>query len=128
MSKTYIEQKLPKAIEILDARFPDGTIPKVYNGYIAALGAGIVQSGLKATLALYENRQANTQDDRSCLTRIILEILDPDHGLPQEGGECPGGSLLRYVLERPEEEERLKERIVDIAVAVKLALRTFKLV
>jgi len=128
MSKTYIEQNIPNAIRILDARFPDGKIPKVYNGYIAALGAGIVQSGLKATLALYENRQANTIDDRNCLTRIILEILDPDHGLPQEDGQCPGGSLLQYVLDHADEEERLKERIIDIAVAVKLALRTFKLV
>ena len=128
MSKQYIEKKIPEAIRVLDERFSDGTIPSAYNGYIASFGASIVQSGLKPTLALFENRHANTKNDRSCLTRIILEILDPEHRLENVGNEeCPGGSLLRYVLDRPDEEEILKERIVDIAIAVKLAMRTFRL-
>ena len=129
MSKEYIESKIPDALRVLQDRFPDGRIPKVYNGYIASLGAAVSQSGLKATLALFENRQAGTEKDRSCLTRIILDILDENHGLPDTGSrECPGGSLLRYVIEHSGEEERLKERIIDIAVAVKLALRTFELI
>jgi len=131
MSKARIERTIPQAIEVLERYFPDGVIPSAYNGYIAAFGASVVQSGLKATLALFENTNASTVGDRSCLTKIILEILDPDHGLQaneahREGG-CPGASLLRYVVERPNEERILKEKILDIAVAVKLAIRTFKL-
>ncbi len=129
MSKAFIEKTIPTAIEVLDRRFPEGEIPSAYNGYIAAFGASVLQSGLKATLALYENKEAKTKADKSCLTRIILEILDPHAPHEESEGEtCPGGSLLRYVLARPDEEDRLKERILDIATTLKLAIRTYKLI
>ena len=60
--------------------------------------------------------------------RIILDILDPKHNMPNEGSdECPGGSLLRYILDSSKNEEKLKEQILDIAIALKLAIRTYKL-
>ena len=128
--KTQVEQYIPRAIKVLDARFPSGRIPKVYNSYISALGAGIFQSGLKATLALYENSNANTKGDKSCLLKIILDILDETVDIAQitnSEEECRGGSLLRYVLQSNEDEARLHRKILDIAVAVKLAIRTYRL-
>jgi len=114
-----VEQYIPKAIEVLEAKFPDGEIPKAYNGYISTFGASIIQAGLKPTLALFENNQANTIKDRTILTKTILKILDSN---TQET------SLLRYVINRNQNEDLLKKRIIDIAIAIKLAIRTFKLI
>lgn len=89
MSKKNVESFIPKVIEILDVHFPDGIIPSAYNGYIASFGTSIVQSGLKPTLALFENRNASNKEDKSYLTKLILNVLDEHHN---------NDSLLRYVL------------------------------
>ncbi|KLE02183.1 type III-B CRISPR module-associated protein Cmr5 [Aliarcobacter butzleri] len=117
MSKARIEKYIPEAIKVLNASFSDGIIPKAYNGYISSFGASIVQSGLKPTLALFENKNAQTKEDKSYLSKLILKIL------PNTQGE----SLLYYVLENQAKEELLKEEIIDIAIALKLSIRTFKL-
>ena len=119
MSKRAIENYIPKAIEILKNEFSDGEIPSSYNGYISAFGASVIQSGLKPTLALYENKNASTKEDKSMLTKLILNILDEQSS--QE-------SLLYYVLSSNKNETLLKQHILDIAVAIKLSIRTFKLV
>ncbi|MEN4045380.1 type III-B CRISPR module-associated protein Cmr5 [Sulfurimonas sp. NWX367] len=118
MSKKNIEKHIPKAIKVLERTFENGVIPSAYNGYISSFGASVIQSGLKPTLALFENTDANTKEDKSYLTKIILQILDQD---TQES------SLLKYILPKQKNEAYLKQQILDIAVAVKLSIRTFKL-
>jgi CRISPR-associated protein Cmr5 len=118
MSRKNIEKYIPKALEVLGERYPEGVIPSAYNGYISSFGASIVQSGLKPTLALFENNNADTKEDKRVLSQDILTILDPEH---------PDDSLLRYVVYSKEEEKRLKQKILDISVALKLSIRTFKL-
>ena len=117
MSKKRVEEYIPKALKVLEQEFKNGVIPKVYNGYISSFGASIIQSGLKPTLALFENQQANTEHNRGVLTELILKILDEN---TQET------SLLRYVINNGNE-DLLKEKILDIAIAIKLSIRTFKL-
>jgi len=116
MSKNNIEKYIPKTIEILSIEFENGKIPSAYNGYISSFGASIIQSGLKPTLALFENRQANTKEDKSFLMNLILKILDEN---------TTETSLLRYVINH--NEELLKPKIIDIAIALKLSIRTFEL-
>ena len=118
MSKKNIEKYIPEAMKVLQKEFPQGVIPSTYNGYISSFGASIIQSGLKPTLALFENTNANTKEDKSYLTKIILQILQTN---------AEETSLLRYVLANSKDEEYLKQQILDIAVAVKLSIRTFKL-
>jgi len=118
MSKKNIEKYIPEAMKVLQKEFPQGAISSAYNGYISSFGASIIQSGLKPTLALFENTNANTKEDKSYLTKIILQILQTN---------ADETSLLRYVLANSKDEEYLKQQILDIAVAVKLSIRTFKL-
>ncbi|MFY4804696.1 type III-B CRISPR module-associated protein Cmr5, partial [Aliarcobacter butzleri] len=73
MSKKRIEDYIPKVIELLNKEFPDGKISKAYNGYISSFGASIIQSGLKPTLAVFENTNASTQEDKSYLSKLILK-------------------------------------------------------
>lgn len=118
MSKKRIENYIPKAIELLNEEFPEGKIASAYNGYISSFGASIIQSGLKPTLAVFENANASTKEDKSYLTKLILKLLP----------NAKGNSLLKFVLANKSNEEALKEEILDIAVALKLSIRTFKLV
>ena len=118
MSKKSIENFIPKAMEVLNDTFRDGEIPSSYNGYISSFGASVMQSGLKPTLALFENENANTKENKNLLTSIILNILDKD---------ASETSLLRYVLKNKNDESYIKKQIMDIAIAIKLSIRTFKL-
>ena len=116
MSKKRIENYIPKAIEVLDDEFRDGVIPSAYNGYISSFGASIMQSGLKPTLALFENTGAKTKENKEYLVYLITRILtDKKDDI----------SLLRYVIDN--NEELLKQKIMDISIAIKLSIRTFKL-
>jgi len=117
MSKKNIEKYIPKALEVLEANF-GSTIPSSYNGYISSFGASIIQSGLKPTLALFENENAQTLEKKKLLTTVILNILD---------SKTKESSLLRYILNSKEDSNYLKQKIIDISIAIKLSIRTFKL-
>ncbi|MBU1994375.1 type III-B CRISPR module-associated protein Cmr5 [bacterium] len=121
MSKARIEKNIPHAMKILNIEFPKGEIPSAYNGYISSFGASIIQSGLKPTLAFFENKnnEDKKKEDTSVLTKLILNILNP-HAKEKE-------TLLQYVLANHSKETSLKAEIIDIAVAIKLCIRTFKL-
>jgi CRISPR-associated protein Cmr5 len=117
MSKKAIENLIPKAMEALSETFPDGTFPSSYNGYISSFGASVMQSGLKPTLALFENQDANTKEKKQLLTSVILKVLDKNSS---------ESTLLDYVLKSKNDEVYLKQKILNISIAVKLCLRTFK--
>ena len=117
MGKKTIDKLIPKAMEVLEKTFPDGTFPSSYNGYISSFGASIMQSGLKPSLALFENKDANTKEKKELLTTVILTILDEN---------SKEDTLLEYVLNNNKNEKFLKQKILDISIAIKLSLRTFK--
>lgn len=118
MSKKSIEKYIPKSIEVLEKSFSTGVIPSSYNGYISSFGASITQSGLLPTLALFENTDATSKENKEYLSYIIVKILrNSDDDV----------SLLRHVLKSKEDPALLKQKILDISVAVKLSIRTFKL-
>ena len=118
MSKKRVEEFLPDAIKVLEKEFKDNKIPSEYNGYISAFGAGIVQSGLKPTVAIYENKNAQSKSEKDRLTGMILKIIAPN---------TKENSLLRYIINSNEDESYLKELIKDASIAIKLAIRTFEL-
>jgi len=113
-----VEKYIPVVMEILEKEFSSGVIPKEYNGYIATFGAGVMMNGLKPTIAMFENKNANTNTDRSFLMYLILKVLDKNSKRDD--------SLLKYVL-NSKNEKVLKSQILDIAIAIKLCIRTFNL-
>ena len=117
MSKRSIESYIPQAIDTLQETFGKEKIPSEYNGYISAFGASVIQSGLKPTLALFENDSAQSKSEKKKLITIMLHVL--------LGKKSTERSLLAYVLAN--NESLLKPKILDVAVAVKLSIRTFSL-
>ncbi|MBL0709337.1 MAG: hypothetical protein JJW00_09830 [Sulfurimonas sp.] len=117
MSKKRIQKYIPDAMKVLNDTFQSGVFPSSYNGYISSFGASVMQSGLLPTLAIFENQDAKTKEKKELLTTIILSILDANHSKE---------TLLEYVLTSKEDKRYLKQKIMDISIAVKLSLRTFK--
>ena len=115
-----IQEYLPKAIKILENEFTDKKIPSAYNGYISSFGASLIQSGLKITVALFEDmsKEDKTKADKSMLPKLILKLIDEN---------TSEKSLLRYIINSQESEYILKQKIKDAAIALKLAIRTFEL-
>jgi len=116
MSRRSIENYIPKVLKVLDRSFTNGDVPSSYNGYISSFGASIIQSGLLATLALFENTNASSKENKEYLSYIIVQVLtDRDDDI----------SLLRYVLSK--DKQLMKQKILDISIAIKLSIRTFNL-
>jgi len=114
-----VEKYIPQIISILQRDYGQ-KVPKVYNSYIASFATSIAMNGLIATVALYEDmnkkESERTKGDKSYITQLIMEILTENKD-----------SLLKYILDNKENEKILKRKILDISIAFKLAIRTFKL-
>lgn len=122
MNKREIEHYIPLAIEsIKKVMETDKNIilPKEFKSYVSSFGASIIQSGLLPTVAFFENEGANSEADRKKITEIIFDILKIEYDYNEY-------KLLDYLLENTNREKVIREDIENIAVALKLAMRTFK--
>ncbi|EKN42335.1 hypothetical protein CFSAN001627_07407 [Clostridium botulinum CFSAN001627] len=103
----------------MDEQNKEIKLPKEFKGYISSFGASLIQSGLLPTVAFFEDENANSQSDRSKIAEIIFDILNI-------GDSYEKNKLLDYLIKNKENEKEIKEDIKNIAIALKLAMRTFK--
>ncbi len=106
---TYIPLAI-KAIEALNIANNDGEVAKQFNGYIASFGASMRQAGLLATVLFYANANSKAEKEREKVVTAIEKII--------------GCSIINN--NRVEKSTRAK--VENAAVALKLAVRTYKLV
>jgi CRISPR-associated protein Cmr5 len=125
-----VEKLIPAEIIAVKEKMADkGTINKAYKGYISALGAGIIQSGLLPTLAMYkgnedsDKKKANT----GCLLAAIFKVIEAN----PSSVVLPNDDIFEYalrVMQEPDNRQGVINEIMHASIAVKLAIRTFKLV
>lgn len=110
MSKREIEAYIPKAIEAIeDLKIAEnGEVAKQFNGYIASFGASIRQAGLLATVLFYEN--GNAEKEREKVVQAIESIIGQ-----------------RIVINN-RVDRAIRTKVENAAIALKLAIRTYKLV
>lgn len=110
MSKREIETYIPKAIEAIeDLKIAEnGEVAKQFNGYIASFGASIRQAGLLATVLFYEN--GNAEKEREKVVQAIESIIGQ-----------------RIVINN-RVDRAIRTKVENAAIALKLAIRTYKLV
>ncbi len=135
-----VNKLIPIAIQaIKDSQMArNGEVNKEFKGYISSMGASIMQTGLLATLAFYANdegKKANSSD----LLKAIYQVITGNRTDQKN-------DLIRWVIRSslkdtvdPGKEEieiddldmdkmYIKEQeISDALVALKLALRTYKI-
>ena len=111
MSK-QIESYIPKALEAIIKYeiAKNGEVAKQFNGYISSFGASVRQAGLLATVLFYENEQSNSEKDRTKVIKAIEYII----------GE--------KIIKNNTADKKIRAKVEDAAVALKLSVRTFKLV
>lgn len=112
---------------------PDGndSIDKAYNRQIAAFPVTVSMSGLKPAFAIYWADRNNNDDDKCKVDRS--KIIDMLALMDFYEGKSPvkDGMALKNVVfneNNDEEEKDLRRRIIGYSIALKLAIRTFKLV
>lgn len=118
MSKR-VEEFIPKAIKAVDEAkiAASGIVSSQYNGYISSFGASIGQTGLLPTVAFFSNEQSSAEKDRKKLLDAINIVL-------QTGDK----ELMDFLLKDSNyKKSHIKKDVLDAAVALKLAIRTFKL-
>ena len=113
MSKKRIESYIPKALKAIEELTisNNGEVAKQFNGYIASFGASVRQAGLLATVLFYGNANSNSEEDRTKVIQAIEKII--------------GHEIIEHnnIIAKDTREE-----VEDAAAALKLSIRTFKLV
>ncbi len=132
-----INNLIPKAIQAIENSgiVHDDVVAKEYKGYISSMGASIIQAGLLATLAFYQN-DSGKKADSSNLLKAILVLIKPNNSTET--------NLIKYVIDNsikpqingnlvsvgdldPDKLYVLEEEVSDALIALKLAIRTFKI-
>lgn len=109
--KKRIESYIPKALEAIEefGIVDNGEVPKQFNGYIASFGASVRSAGLHATTLFY-SEQGGAEEERQKVVKAIKYII----------GE--------KIIQNNSVSKETRAKVEDAAVALKLSVRTFKLV
>lgn len=127
MNKKTIQDLIPKAMQAIEGVGivgKDKKFKKVHEGYINALGPNIVQSGLLPTLIFYD------KDERALWLRALYYMaVGEEDEMTDESSTViirliigKEGGRIENLKPKAKEWER---KILEYAVALKLALRTF---
>ena len=105
--KKRVEEYIPEALKALKdvGIVKNGKFSKEYNGYISSFGASIRQAGLLATIMFYSAEDSGASQDRKKIIEAIEQII--------------GVNDLKNHIDK-------KSQIEQAAIALKLAIRTFK--
>ena len=134
--KEKINELIPKAIDaITNAKIAEnGVVEKEFKGYISSLGASIIQAGLLPSLAFFQNSSGKNVDSSRVLNAILMLI---------NRNYTAGDKLITYVINycnpnlinqthkisdiNKEKLSLIEEEIMDAIIALKLALRIYKI-
>lgn len=122
MNKRKIEELIPFAVDEISNQFTE-EIPKEYKGYIANFGASIIQSGILSTVAFFQNNNSSSNQDRRKITEMILNIIYKNENYEKSQKE---NNLLDYIISNIGRKKIIKEQVINVTIAVKLAMGTFE--
>jgi CRISPR-associated protein (Cas_Cmr5) len=127
-----ISDLLPHAMNaVKDKLESGGTVAKGYQGAISGLGTSILQMGILPTLAVYADADNEADIDRKKLMEAVQFIVSKSGKYNTQKGFSPQHTLFDEALAQHKDKIKmteLKHRVIDATVALKLAIRTFKLV
>jgi CRISPR-associated protein Cmr5 len=122
MRKVISEDVISEAIKaIIDSKIADSdkiTVPSEFKGYVSSFGAAIIQSGILPALIFFEDK-GGASKDRPKLLEAIMRL----NSWPADDEKY---SLVNYYKDFSGNRRALEAEILNSAVAIKLALRTFK--
>ena len=137
MRNVQIEKLIPRAIEVLQrdvASVSDKTkVSDKFTGYFSSFCAASVQSGLLPAAIFYGQRENQKEDGttnvgpkeaRWKVTWCIYAVLFPEKA-NSVAKDRRHAALKDYLLSQKNLSDTDKMRVLDAALALKMALRTF---
>ncbi len=122
MNKRKVDELIPKAVESLKSTKISSEkeeISKTFRGQISTFGAAVTNGSLISAVAFFSEK-GSSQTDRTKLLTAIQELI------PEAKKE---NNLFEYVKNQGKEHEaEVKEKILNAAIALKLAMNLYKLV
>lgn len=135
--KEKINELIPKAIDAITAAkiAENGVVEKEFKGYISSIGASIIQAGLLPSLAFFQNSSEKNADSRRVLNAILMLInsnyIASDKLITFVINQCKLQNLPSntYTISSLNKEKLslIEEDIMDAIIALKLALRIYKI-
>jgi len=128
-----INELIPKAINTITTTGiadSQGNVKKEFKRYIASIGASIIQAGLLPTLAFYQKKSDKKEDSYKVLDALLILIKKDSVVYPRLINyliaKCPSINTNNNSKDK-DELFLIEEDIMDAIIALKLALRTFKI-
>jgi hypothetical protein len=128
-----IEYLLPAAMNAVSATLANssGLVESGYQSALSGFGVSIMQMGLLPTFAVYNDKGSDADIDREKLLSAIQHVLASTQSKYPRKANFQTSSLMQEALSihtnKPALRE-LKKHSLFAATALKLAIRTFKLV
>lgn len=130
MNKRKVEALLSIALDVLDKcgiKNEDGSISKVYRGYISTFCASITMGNLKMAVAFLSADTDSTKGERDkllCAVHYILNKEDFDNNIRPTAKH-----ITNTILKITDKETlyRLKEDYINASLAIKSVLAAFDL-
>lgn len=122
-----IEKLIPIAINAIETTgiARHGAVDGEFNGYISSFGANITRSGLLPSVIFYENEDANANKERQLVPSALLWMIYHEQG--KSNNWSKDALLSKYLEGSSKTNTQLMREVSDAAVALKIALRTFKI-
>lgn len=127
MSKQRIDEYLPFAYEALSecGVAANNEINKTFRGQISTFGAAITMGSLLASVAFFSEQGGSTTERQKLMKSIHYVISRSEN---EDVSRCSSNSLFMLVKNTREEHiDSLKEKILDAAIALKLAMNLYSL-
>lgn len=128
MNKRRVETLIPEAYQVLrdvEIVYKDkDQIEKGFAGQISTFGASMMTGSVLATIAFFSNKNGANVDRPKILKGIELLITNSSRK------QMPDNGLFGYVQQEISKgnEKKVKEELIDCAVALKLAMNLYELV
>lgn len=117
MNKRYIESSIPKAIKAIKENSKiynkdSKKVPNEFNAYVSSFAVSVTISGAVQAVVFYSN-QGSARFPRDEILKVLASLMDID--------------TLDNLRIHIEKNPLAKEKLLDSAIAFKMALRVFNL-
>ena len=125
MNKADIDKLLPAAYEAIreSGISENGTVDKSYRGQISSFGAAVSMGSLLSAVAFFSDK-GSADIARDKLTAAILLVLKKDGTVDSSYGRLYDWANMEV---KAGKETVCKERILNAAIAIKLAMNLYRL-
>lgn len=133
--KRTLQHLIPKAIQVIDlVDIPNKTamphtVSGTYHGFIASLGAGIIQAGVLPAVIFFENSESDraVKADKYRITQALHCLIAWEKDGKKPSKKPDQHALSTYIIENDlQYSSRFLDQLTSYAVALKIAMRTFK--